>query len=261
MSVQRGIVIGGGAFAGLALALALRQGLGPDFAITVADPALDIRPSRDPRATAIVAACRRLFEAIGVWSDVAGRRAADSGHGRHRFETARRDATGIPDIFRSCRTRRALRAHGREPLFDRRAGSARDRRGDRSSRIGGFRFCHPQRRERCHAFGRQRDRSKSSGGRRRRAIEIARARRHSDAWVGLRSIRNRGHGRPRPRSPGPRRRAFPSRRALCDPAVVRKALIAGLDGKARRGGADFQRLAKRSFTANSNGDLACTSAR
>src|SRR6185437_15062104 len=71
MSVQRGIVIGGGAFAGLALALALRQGLGPDFAITVADPALDTRPSRDPRATAIVAACRRLFEAVGVWSDVA----------------------------------------------------------------------------------------------------------------------------------------------------------------------------------------------
>ena len=71
MSVQRGIVIGGGAFAGLALALALRQGLGPDFPIVVADPALDTKPSRDPRATAIVAACRRLFETIGVWSDVA----------------------------------------------------------------------------------------------------------------------------------------------------------------------------------------------
>src|ERR1700758_3415658 len=71
MSIQRGIVIGGGAFAGLALALALRQGLGPELPIIVADPALDTRPSRDPRATAIVAACRRLFETIGVWSDVA----------------------------------------------------------------------------------------------------------------------------------------------------------------------------------------------
>jgi 2-octaprenyl-6-methoxyphenol hydroxylase len=71
MSAQRGIVIGGGALAGLALALALRQGLGPDLPIVVADPALDTRPSRDPRATAIVAACRRLFEAIGVWSEVA----------------------------------------------------------------------------------------------------------------------------------------------------------------------------------------------
>src|SRR3984957_19530046 len=71
MSARRGIVIGGGAFAGLALALALRQGLGPDLAITVADPALGPRPSRDPRATAIVAACRRLFDAIGVWDQVA----------------------------------------------------------------------------------------------------------------------------------------------------------------------------------------------
>jgi 2-octaprenyl-6-methoxyphenol hydroxylase len=68
---QRSIVIGGGAFAGLALALALRQGLGAGIPIIVADPALAVRPSRDPRATAIVAACRRLFEAIGVWDEVA----------------------------------------------------------------------------------------------------------------------------------------------------------------------------------------------
>jgi 2-octaprenyl-6-methoxyphenol hydroxylase len=73
MSVQRSIVIGGGAFAGLALAVALRQGLGADVPIIVADPALATRPSRDPRATAIVAACRRLFEAIGVWNQVADR--------------------------------------------------------------------------------------------------------------------------------------------------------------------------------------------
>ena len=72
MAAQRSIVIGGGAFAGLALALALRQGLGAELPIIVADPALAQRPSRDPRATAIVAACRRLFEAIGVWDQVAG---------------------------------------------------------------------------------------------------------------------------------------------------------------------------------------------
>src|ERR1700743_398782 len=71
MSAQRSIVIGGGAFAGLALALALRQGLGPDIAVIVADPALATRPSRDPRATAIVAGGRRLFEAIGAWDQVA----------------------------------------------------------------------------------------------------------------------------------------------------------------------------------------------
>ncbi|ABD85842.1 ubiquinone biosynthesis hydroxylase [Rhodopseudomonas palustris] len=71
MTAQRGIVIGGGAFAGLALALALRQGLGPDVPVIVADPALSLRPSRDPRATAIVAACRRLFDTLGVWQAVA----------------------------------------------------------------------------------------------------------------------------------------------------------------------------------------------
>jgi 2-octaprenyl-6-methoxyphenol hydroxylase len=71
MTAQRSIVIGGGAFAGLALAVALRQGLGAEVPIVVADPALAGRPSRDPRATAIVAACRRLFDAIGVWDTVA----------------------------------------------------------------------------------------------------------------------------------------------------------------------------------------------
>src|ERR1700733_10368176 len=71
MAAQRSIVIGGGALAGLALALALRQGLGADIAVVVADPALGQRPSRDPRASAIVAACRRLFEVIGVWDQVA----------------------------------------------------------------------------------------------------------------------------------------------------------------------------------------------
>ncbi len=71
MSKQRSIVIGGGAFAGLGLALALRQGLGADVPIVVADPAFVNRPSGDPRASAIVAACRRLFEALGVWREVA----------------------------------------------------------------------------------------------------------------------------------------------------------------------------------------------
>src|SRR6185312_6408143 len=36
MSTQRSIVIGGGSFAGLALALALRQGLGAEVAVIVA---------------------------------------------------------------------------------------------------------------------------------------------------------------------------------------------------------------------------------
>lgn len=71
MVERQGIVIGGGGLAGLALAVALRQGLGPDVPVLIADPALAARPSRDQRASAIVAACRRLFEQLGVWSAVA----------------------------------------------------------------------------------------------------------------------------------------------------------------------------------------------
>ena len=66
------LLIGGAGFAGLALAIALRQGLGEAFAVTVADPTLAATPSKDPRASAIAAAARRLFEAIDVWDAVAG---------------------------------------------------------------------------------------------------------------------------------------------------------------------------------------------
>ena len=63
------VLIGGGGVAGLALAIALRQGLGPSFSVTVADPALG-RASDEGRASAIVAAARRLFETIGVWHQI-----------------------------------------------------------------------------------------------------------------------------------------------------------------------------------------------
>lgn len=69
--IVQGIVIGGGGLTGLSLALALRQGLGPEIPVIVADPAFAVRPSRDQRASAIVAACRRLFETLGVWGEVA----------------------------------------------------------------------------------------------------------------------------------------------------------------------------------------------
>jgi 2-octaprenyl-6-methoxyphenol hydroxylase len=63
------VLIGGAGFAGLALAIALRQSLAPSFSVTVADPAL-AGAAKDGRASAIVAAARRLFETIGVWQDV-----------------------------------------------------------------------------------------------------------------------------------------------------------------------------------------------
>jgi 2-octaprenyl-6-methoxyphenol hydroxylase len=71
MAAQRTIVVGGGGFVGLTLALALRQGLGEANRFVVADPALANKPSRDPRASAIIAAGKNLFEALGVWASVA----------------------------------------------------------------------------------------------------------------------------------------------------------------------------------------------
>ena len=46
------VLIGGAGFAGLALALALRQALGEAFSVAVADPALGREPE-DARASAI----------------------------------------------------------------------------------------------------------------------------------------------------------------------------------------------------------------
>jgi 2-octaprenyl-6-methoxyphenol hydroxylase len=66
---QVDVLIGGAGFAGLSLAIALRQGLGPGFTVAVADPALE-KAGGDPRASAIVASARRLFETIGVWDQV-----------------------------------------------------------------------------------------------------------------------------------------------------------------------------------------------
>src|SRR6202166_4781861 len=65
------VLIAGGGFAGLTLAIALRQALGPTFTVTVADPALGASHAGDERASAIVAAARRLFETLGVWQAVA----------------------------------------------------------------------------------------------------------------------------------------------------------------------------------------------
>ena len=68
---QIDVLIAGGGFAGLTLAIALRQGLGPTFSVTVADPTLGAGHADDERASAIVAAARRLFEALDVWQSVA----------------------------------------------------------------------------------------------------------------------------------------------------------------------------------------------
>jgi 2-octaprenyl-6-methoxyphenol hydroxylase len=68
---QVDMLIAGGGFAGLTLAIALRQGLGPSVSVTVADPTLGKSHGDDERASAIVAAARRLFETLDVWQSVA----------------------------------------------------------------------------------------------------------------------------------------------------------------------------------------------
>jgi 2-octaprenyl-6-methoxyphenol hydroxylase len=64
------VLIAGGGFAGFALAIALRQSLGENFVVTLADPELG-QAGQDARASAIAAAPRRMFDALGVWGGVA----------------------------------------------------------------------------------------------------------------------------------------------------------------------------------------------
>ena len=66
------IVIAGGSFAGLALALAVSRSLGPGFSISVIDRASGKRPAEatDPRASAISAGSRRMLAQLGVWSRI-----------------------------------------------------------------------------------------------------------------------------------------------------------------------------------------------
>src|SRR6202044_2554006 len=109
------VLIAGGGFAGLTLAIALRKALGPSFAVTVADPALVANYAKDERASAIVAGARRLYTTIGVWEDVAEAGPADPRQGGHRQQARRRGAAGLSRFLRRCRAGRAVRPYDREP--------------------------------------------------------------------------------------------------------------------------------------------------
>src|SRR5262249_60653630 len=65
-------MVGGAGFAGRGRALALPRSWADPSRVAVADPALGRRVA-DARASAIAAAARRLFEALGVWDAVAPR--------------------------------------------------------------------------------------------------------------------------------------------------------------------------------------------
>src|SRR6478752_5118672 len=62
------VAVGGAGFAGLALAIALRQALGDPFAVTVIDPTLAHAQSKDPRASAIASAATwRKANHLPIW--------------------------------------------------------------------------------------------------------------------------------------------------------------------------------------------------
>ena len=76
MAIEQGnsamrIVIAGGGIAGLALALALKQGLGEDFDVILADPALASSPRADNRAYAVAAGGRAMLKTLGIWETIA----------------------------------------------------------------------------------------------------------------------------------------------------------------------------------------------
>ncbi len=64
------ILIAGGGLAGLCLAVAIKDALGPDTAVTVADPALSMAPADEGRASAFAAAACRMFRTLGAWEAI-----------------------------------------------------------------------------------------------------------------------------------------------------------------------------------------------
>jgi len=70
MSQKTDLLIAGGAFSGLSLAIATKQALGPDFSVTVCDPTYASGPAPDRRASAIAAGAIRLLRQIGVWQEI-----------------------------------------------------------------------------------------------------------------------------------------------------------------------------------------------
>lgn len=64
------VVIAGGGYVGLSLALALKRGE-PSLAVAVVDPAPADAASRDTRASAIAASARLMLQALGVWDEIA----------------------------------------------------------------------------------------------------------------------------------------------------------------------------------------------
>nr|WP_183856968.1 ubiquinone biosynthesis hydroxylase [Prosthecomicrobium pneumaticum] len=69
-ALRTDVLIAGGGYVGLSLALALRSA-DPTLAVAVADPVPAAVAAADARASAIAAAARRMLAALGVWEEIA----------------------------------------------------------------------------------------------------------------------------------------------------------------------------------------------
>ena len=225
------VLIAGGGFAGLTLAIALRQGLGPSFSVTVADPALG---ASQRRRRARLGHCRGGAASVRDHRRLAGRRgrgAADPRHGRHRQPARRRGAADLSHFRGRGRAGRAVRPHDREPAAGRCAGGE----GAGSRRHTAARRRH----RRSHRDGRPHDRRTH----RRRRIStpdfwsppMARGRpfapragiaTHGWSYGQSAIVTNVAHERDHR---GTRRGAFPARRAVRDPAAQRPPLVDRVD--------------------------------
>lgn len=63
------VVIAGAGYAGISMALALKNAL-PDFKVAIVDPRDPRLPSKDQRSSAIAASGRNLFSALGLWEEM-----------------------------------------------------------------------------------------------------------------------------------------------------------------------------------------------
>ena len=234
-SERRDVVVGGAGFAGLALAIALRQALGEGFAVTVADPALAAVPSKDPRATAIAAAARRLFEAIGAWQAV-------EDEAQPMLDMVITDSK-LEDAVRPTFLTFGGEVEEGEPfahmienrlLIDALVAKAKeagiDLRPTAVCKLREYRERH-----RGDARRRRAARSPAAGRRRRRPLGIReQAGIESYGWnydqsgIVCTVAHERDHARPR-------RGAFPARRAVRHPAAHGQSLVDRVDGKRARG--------------------------
>ena len=231
------VLVAGGGFAGLTLAIALRQGLGPSFSVTVADPTLGMSRGEDERASAIVAAARRLFETIGVWQAVA----ADAQPILDMVVTDSRLADAVRPTFLTF----AGEVEPGEPfahmienrlLVDALAAKARE--------VG-----VTLRPSAVATFARDGDRVTAAladgselSARLLVAADGARStyshcRGHCHPRLELRPVRHRHQCRARARPRGTRRGAFSPGRSVCDPAAQRPPLLDRVDRDDRGGGA------------------------